>query len=488
MSIAEKLTTVAENQEKVYKAGQSSMVDESKIIEKTVTGTNVVVIDDTSEIPHDVGCKVESVNLFGLEMVTDTDSNGYTIEDGVVTNNMSIYNRTFWLTVEPFVLGTGSYKLSFDARKNRPDGQRNIITRLRFSDGTYTNIDSNAAQLISYETWEHKVIANPFVLEEEKTVTGIALVCVGIKNDAVDDTSDAQMQFKNIMLNRGDTALPYTPYVDVSGVTVKRYGESETDNPQTYTANADGTVDGIKSLCPVMTLSTDVEVVELTVDYHKSWGKQEALSAVWDSIQQNGQRTDYSYAFRNESFTTETFKPKYDICPTNAREMFRSNSGIIEEISEKALGVKFDTSQCTDMRNMFYSDKVKKVGTLSTLGLTNGAAYELQQVFSYNTTITEIEKLILKEDGSQSFTDTFLWCSKLKEIRFEGVIGQNISFSYCPLSRESLIDIIDHLSSTASGKTLTLKSSAVTDAFGSTEDSSWLDLIAMKSNWTITLA
>lgn len=217
-------------------------------------------------------------------------------------------------------------------------------------------------------------------------------------------------------------------------------------------------------------------------------GKQEALSAVWDSIQQNGQRTNYIYAFRYQAFTTETFKPTYDICPTNAREMFLGNSGIIEEISEKALGVKFDTSQCADMRNMFCSAKVKKVGTLSTLGTTIGAAYDLQQMFAYNTTIAEIEKLILKEDGSQSFLDTFLWCSNLKEIRFGGVIGQNVSFAYCPLSRKSIIDIVDHLSSTASGKTLTLKSSAVTDAFGSTDSDEWKNLIATKSNWTITLA
>lgn len=217
-------------------------------------------------------------------------------------------------------------------------------------------------------------------------------------------------------------------------------------------------------------------------------GKQEALSAVWDSIQQKGQRTNYIYAFRYQAFTTETFKPTYDICPTNAREMFLENSGIIEEISEKALGVKFDTSQCADIRNIFTGSKVKKVGTLSTLGTTVGAAYDLQQLFAYNITLTEIEKIILKDDGLQSFPDTFLWCSKLKEIRFEGVIGQNISFSYCPLSRESLIDIIDHLSGTASGKTLTLKSSAVTDAFGSTDSDEWKNLIATKSNWTITLA
>jgi len=59
MSISEKLVTIAENQEKVYKAGQSSMVDESKIIEKTVSG-EYISVDDVSEIPHDVKVNLTS--------------------------------------------------------------------------------------------------------------------------------------------------------------------------------------------------------------------------------------------------------------------------------------------------------------------------------------------------------------------------------------------------------------------------------------------
>ena len=71
MSIAEKLTQVAENIPKVYKAGQSSMVDESKLIPKTVSGSYISV-DDVSEIPHSVGCKVESVNLCPINNVEYT--------------------------------------------------------------------------------------------------------------------------------------------------------------------------------------------------------------------------------------------------------------------------------------------------------------------------------------------------------------------------------------------------------------------------------
>ena len=56
MSIADKLTAVAENQQKVYDAGVAAgrrfVTDESKAVEKTVTGNTEVSVSDVSELPH----------------------------------------------------------------------------------------------------------------------------------------------------------------------------------------------------------------------------------------------------------------------------------------------------------------------------------------------------------------------------------------------------------------------------------------------------
>ena len=43
-----------------------------------------------------------------------------------------------------------------------------------------------------------------------------------------------------------------------------------------------------------------------------------ADSAFWDVYQQNGVRTSYDGAFGGEGWTTEIFKPKYNINPTSA--------------------------------------------------------------------------------------------------------------------------------------------------------------------------
>jgi hypothetical protein len=69
----------------------------------------------------------------------------------------------------------------------------------------------------------------------------------------------------------------------------------------------------------------------------------------------------------------------------------------------------------------------------------------------------------LKSAEHTKYTTTFRGCNNLKNITFDGVIGQNISFSDSPLSVESMKNIILHLANYAGttneyAYTLTLKS------------------------------
>ena len=84
-------------------------------------------------------------------------------------------------------------------------------------------------------------------------------------------------------------------------------------------------------------------------------------------------------------------------------------------------------------------------------------------------------------------TTTFDGCTNLKDISFDGIVGQKLNMKSCPLSKASIASVVNALSGTASGMTVTFKESAVTDAFGSTTAQEWLDLTATKSNWTISL-
>jgi hypothetical protein len=104
-----------------------------------------------------------------------------------------------------------------------------------------------------------------------------------------------------------------------------------------------------------------------------------------------------------------------------------------------------------------------------------------------------IDKLIVKE--SLKYTNTFNYCIGLKNITIEGVIGETINFAYCPLTKQSIESVVSHLSTSASGKVLSLSTSAVKKAFETsagandgTTSAEWLALIATRSNWTIGLS
>ena len=90
----------------------------------------------------------------------------------------------------------------------------------------------------------------------------------------------------------------------------------------------------------------------------------------------------------------------------------------------------------------------------------------------------------------------FGYCNKLEEVRIEGTIGQNgldLRWS-TKLSRASIESIINALSDTTSGLSITLSLAAVNRAFAYVENGDdgsinqpWLDLVASKPNWAINL-
>ena len=76
-------------------------------------------------------------------------------------------------------------------------------------------------------------------------------------------------------------------------------------------------------------------------------------------------------------------------------------------------------------------------------------------------------------------------CIELRNITFSGTIGKDIDFQKSTkLTKASIESIINALSSTASGVTVTFSQIAVNNAFSTDE---WNALIATKPNWTISL-
>jgi hypothetical protein len=229
-------------------------------------------------------------------------------------------------------------------------------------------------------------------------------------------------------------------------------------------------------------------------------GKKADHDEFWDAFQSDGTLTSYSYAFAYGRWNDETFKPKYDIKPTSANFMFAYNNNVGTGTSSKycitdlsacfeRTGTKLDTSSAIEMQQVFYMGK--GFTRLPPISFEN--CIELSATFYGCTELRTIDKLILKSDGTNTFTKNswdfpFGQCTALKNITIEGSVGDSINLSHSPLTAESLVSVVEHLSDTATKKTATFKQSAINSAdWSKTNFSSWNELIALKPDWTFSL-
>lgn len=220
-------------------------------------------------------------------------------------------------------------------------------------------------------------------------------------------------------------------------------------------------------------------------------GKNEQWNDFWDGLQENGNRTQYPQTF-SLGWDDKAFNPKYNFVITEAIGMFRNTK--ITQLAKKLKdnNLTFDTSQLNgaSATQMFQVAKVEDVPTLDLRNVTS-----LSHLFSYSN-VTTIERLILGNKLT-SGDSAFIEARKLKHCIFDGVLSYNgLNLKYCPLlDKESITSLINILSTTTSGLSVTLSLTAVNKAFETSEGANdgststeWTTLIGTKSNWTISLA
>ncbi len=216
-----------------------------------------------------------------------------------------------------------------------------------------------------------------------------------------------------------------------------------------------------------------------------SKGKTAQHKAFWDVFQDEGKRTNYSRAFYGEGWTKENFKPCYDMKLTNAYFTFCHSTiygDLVKILSD--LGVTLDLSGAVTVENCFSSTQFTRVGVVDTSSET-----ELKHLFFKSKQLETVDKLILKDDGSQTFDKTFNECYALKNLTVEGKIGgTTLNLRFSPLTRESITSVINAVSTTHKGAKILLKHTAVKNAFGSVTNTEWLALTNTRPNCTIVLS
>ena len=186
-------------------------------------------------------------------------------------------------------------------------------------------------------------------------------------------------------------------------------------------------------------------------------GKKAEHDAFWDAYQQNGNRTDYRYAFSAIGWNDQTFKPKHDIKPTNAISMFyRSTITSLTRLLTEA-GVVLDTSNANEVSSIF-SDCVS---LKDAPHIDLSSADYCGAVFSWCNSLKTAE--VTFSDKNTDYYNTFFRCDSLENLTVHGTIPIGISLAnsskLTATSVQSVIDCLKDLTG-ATAQTITFHATA----------------------------
>ena len=209
-------------------------------------------------------------------------------------------------------------------------------------------------------------------------------------------------------------------------------------------------------------------------------GKTAAHTTFWDSFLTGFPR--YTALFAGGGWDRETFKPTRSIdFKGNCSYCFYYNCAEVDLVAlckEQGITMTFKPALATHMFSNSLFTRLPEIDFTAVTALSNA--------FVNCSELVTIDKLKLKESGTNTFASTFSGCTALENVVIDGVIGDNVSFqSSNKLSRESIVSILNALSPSTSGLTVTLSKTAKESAFTADE---WASLIAQKPNWTIALS
>lgn len=193
-----------------------------------------------------------------------------------------------------------------------------------------------------------------------------------------------------------------------------------------------------------------------TVGHERGWsagydegfeeGRNAEWNEFWDAFQQKGARLNYEYAFAY-GWDDDSFRPKYDIQPTHAANMFKGSKITDLKALLEECGVTLDTSQTgNNFSYMFSESGITAVPAIDLSGATVDD-FRTSGVFGWANALHTIDKLILKDDGSTVIhPNWFISSANIANITIEGLIGMNISFLWSvALTPTSMKNIINHL-------------------------------------------
>lgn len=240
-------------------------------------------------------------------------------------------------------------------------------------------------------------------------------------------------------------------------------------------------------------MTTAEKILRAKQDYDDVYeqGKTDEYNKFWDAHQDSGKRVSYENGFVR--WADECLYPKYDIKPTGSCASVFFMCTVKGNLKQrfKDCGIVFDTSNVTSVNSMFQAcynlTVAPEVDVLSVTSSLHNLYYNCSKL--KEASIKNIKSNLV-------FSNTFRSCGELEIFNVEGEIGNSIDFQYSPLSKTSIINIIEHLYKDATGQTVTFSKTAINNAFGIDVDdettypegSEFYELRYSKPNWNIAYA
>lgn len=240
--------------DEAYEAGKLAILDESKYMHPTISGS-IIIANDVTPIEHNLDIKLSSDTITDFSTVNvtrcgknifDADTVLPSLENSTFPNNHwekqedgSFYIANSGVLIKlPWFENTKGYKgqMAISISVKIPEGNENdnsFTMCFRYTDGT--------SNVVRFYGGNDDFVIGTLVSNPTKTVSYI------------DQSSNRArpVYIKDIMIAYGDNT-DYEPY-----------------NPQTTIANSDGTVEGLLSLSPNMTLYTDTDDVNIDCQYYR---------------------------------------------------------------------------------------------------------------------------------------------------------------------------------------------------------------------------
>lgn len=254
MSIAEKLITIAENEQKVYKSGKLATLKDSRYMNGKESGT-IVSVNDVTPIEHNVGVKLSSdtiTDFTGVEL-RKCGANLFPFAESV-----KIQGR--------YVNGVSNAFLPAQTDVDFLRGKRITFSAYFDLSGAVEDTTNASVKIIYFD--DNGAVIRQMFGNSLKKADGITQGYSWVSSDVPVNTSKIGFSL-SIFFNSTATPDPNS-FVTVSQGMVTLGNELKEYEPYTettYTANADGTVEGVKSISPNMTLIPNNNAVTVECEY-----------------------------------------------------------------------------------------------------------------------------------------------------------------------------------------------------------------------------